>query len=129
MDVALQWHMVCPVLLPQPWVTPHSTQTPIHALTHPLNRYALPLTTLILTICRGAKALLVAQQVLQQSSMQELALFSLLASPKQKQLKIRLDKVRQSCLICTGRCPNDCSIIESACSMVDGDLAHQCMVA
>ena len=43
--------------------------------------------------CRGTKALLVVQQVLQQSSMQELALFSLVASPNNKQLKIRLDKV------------------------------------
>lgn len=40
----------------------------------------------------GTKALLIVQQVLQQSSMQELALFSLMASPKHKQLKIRLDK-------------------------------------
>ncbi|KAL0048485.1 hypothetical protein WJX82_004269 [Trebouxia sp. C0006] len=40
----------------------------------------------------GAKGLLVAQQVLQQDDMQELALFSLMASPKHKQLKIRLDK-------------------------------------
>lgn len=45
--------------------------------------------------CRGTKALLIVQQVLQQSSMQELALFSLMASPKHKQLKIRLDKVNQ----------------------------------
>ncbi|DBA76384.1 TPA: hypothetical protein ACH3X1_010091 [Trebouxia sp. C0004] len=40
----------------------------------------------------GAKGLLVVQQVLQQDGMQELALFSLMASPKHKQLKIRLDK-------------------------------------
>ena len=50
------------------------------------------------THCRGAKALLVVQQVLQQSAMQELALFSLIASPSHKQLKIRLDKV--SCVLC-----------------------------
>lgn len=40
----------------------------------------------------GAKGLLVTQQILQQDDMQELALFSLMASPKHKQLKIRLDK-------------------------------------
>lgn len=40
----------------------------------------------------GAKALLVAQQVLQHSDMRELELFSLMASPSRKQLKIRLDK-------------------------------------
>lgn len=51
--------------------------------------------------CRGAKALLVVHQVLQQSSMQELALFSLMAGPKHKQLKIRLDKVRHCCIIFT----------------------------
>ena len=47
----------------------------------------------IIGVCRGAKALLVAQQVLQHSDMRELELFSLMASPSRKQLKIRLDKV------------------------------------
>lgn len=107
------------------WVSPHApspppppipAHSPIHASTHlytnPFNHYALPLTILVLTDCRGAKALLVVQQVLQQSSMQELALFSLLASPKQKQLKIRLDKVGQPCRLCICCCANNCSTTE-----------------
>jgi len=51
---------------------------------------------------RGAKGLLVAQQVLQQDDMQELALFSLMASPKHKQLKIRLDKVGSALYVVCG---------------------------
>ena len=44
-------------------------------------------------LCRGKQALLIVQKVLQQADMQELALFSLIATPGRKQLKIRLDKV------------------------------------
>ena len=42
---------------------------------------------------RGQKGLLAVQKILQQPDMQDLQLFSLMASTSHKQLKIRLDKV------------------------------------